>query len=729
MSHKLYNTVVELRRDGQRHLFYCTAMDPRAEDIVYGELHVNVFRACHAEHGMRQLTADCDVELIESFVKLTRGQKDNIIVKPLTDGRAMQGTNFPTVDLILDENTFINYLRYDVTSRSHASHASHASHQPSPHASHQPSPHASRASHASRQSSHQPSRSHASHASRASHASHASHVDSDEVGSPLGGGAVDVDEIVDDRSYLDAIQMMLEGVVHQQEGISGKVDTGARLTAQLGSRQAQLQNVSMLPSSQTLPPRANENHLIAQTYMFMMHGGTFSDIHAQIRTEFEKIDYYSPMGSCPTIADAAMLTGFSTSQQMMDNIEYFLHGREQCHADGKHAMLQPIAFTIGNPTDPHVPYIGLYRYDFIGKIPANDGIQAIKAAVRDIRVTKLVSFPQLDPTKVYTYTNLFKMVSADVETLLRPGQVINPKAFHIIFFCCRQHSRNIQFPMYREVDSMIMAPVDFANFARKPQAGTNIQLLEVTMPNRPPMPTLQYGPLGTFYRDHTHLTEQSCLLNLLAFYGFIPYDLANVMALMMGPQQRTSLSTRRIITAGESVRFFMHAIDEFLPQVNRSFIVERMSTTEGLQKIMNNMRKIAAMNTRLHYAWFVKFYTINIKPGTSDVFSEMGHWISFWLDAGGNMNYVDPQGIAMQTGGDRMSFAQMPHAGDNVAAYPLLAALIATYQVVDIIYVVTGTPPQGGSHLTGILYTVGEISAPRLPKGGRRTKKHKAARN
>jgi hypothetical protein len=543
----------------------------------------------------------------------------------------------------------------------------------------------------------------------------------------LGGGAVVVDEIVDDRSYLDAIQMMLDGVVHQQEGISGKVGTGARLTAQLGSRQAQLQNVSMLPQSQTLPPRANENYLIAQTYMFMMHGGTMSDIHAPHRTEFEKIDYYSPMGSCPTLVDAAMLTGFSTSQQMRDNIEYFLHGREQCHADGRHAMLQPIAFTIGNPTDPHVPYIGLYRYEFIGKIPANDGIQAIKAAVRDIRVTKLVSFPQLNPTKVYTYTNLFKMVSADVETLLRPGQVINPKAFHVIFFCCRQPSRNIQFPMYREVDSMIMAPVDFANFARKPQAGINIQLLEVTMKDRPPMPTQQYGPLGTFYRDHTHLTEQSCLLNLLAFYGFIPYDLANVMALMMGPQQRTSLRTRTIITAGESVRFFMHAIDEFLPQVNRSFIVERMSTTEGLQKIMNNMRKIAAMNSRLHYAWFVKFYTVNIKPGTSDVFSEMGHWISFWLDADGNMNYVDPQGLTMHTG-TRMSFYTMADAGDNVAAYPPLAQLITTYQVVDIIYVVTGTPPQGGSSsLTGIVYTVGEIRTPRLAKGGRRSKKHKAA--
>jgi hypothetical protein len=282
--------------------------------------------------------------------------------------------------------------------------------------------------------------------------------------------------------------------------------------------------------------------------------------------------------------------------------------------------------------------------------------------------------------------------------------------------------------MYREVDSRIMDPVNFAKFARKPQVGINIQLLEVTMPTRPPMPTKQYGPLGTFYRDHTHLTEQSCLLNLLAFYGFIPYDLANVMALMMGPQQRTSLSDRRVITAGESVRFFLHAIDAFLPQVDKSFIVERMNTTEGLQKIMNNMRNIAAMNTRLHYAWFVKFYTINMKPGTTDVFSEMGHWISFWLDADGNMNYVDPQGLAMNNVDKTMSFYRMQYAGDNVAAYPPLAFLIATYQMVDIIYVVTSTPPQGGSSsLTGILYTVDQIRAPRLPKGGRRSKKHKAA--
>jgi hypothetical protein len=532
----------------------------------------------------------------------------------------------------------------------------------------------------------------------------------------LGGGAVVVDEITDDRSYLNAIQMMLEDVPR------------ARLTRQLDSRQDQLQNASMLPPSQTLNPRVNENHLIAQTYMFMMHGGTLSDIHAPHRTEFEKIDYYSEMGSCPSIADAAMLTGFSTSQQMMANIEYFLHGREQCHADGKHAMLQPITFTIGHPTDPHVPYIGLYRYDFIGKIPANDGIQAIKASVRDIRVTKLVSFPQLDPTKVYTYTNLFAMVSADVSKLLKPRQVINPKGFHIIFFCCRQPSRNIPFPMYREVDSMIMDPVNFAKFARKPQVGINIQLLEVTMPTRPPMPTQQYGPLGTFYAGSTHFTEQSCLLNLLAFYGFIPYDVANVMASMMGPQQRTSLSDGRVITAGESVRFFLHAINAFLPQVDRSFIVERMNTTEGLQKIMNNMRSVAAMNSRLHYAWFVKFYTINMKPGTTDVFSEKGHWISFWLDADGNMNYVDPQGLAMYTGNKTTSFHHMQYAGDNVEAYPPLAFLIATYQMVDIIYVVTSTPPQGGSSsLTGILYTVDQIRAPRLPKGGRRSKKHKAA--
>jgi hypothetical protein len=277
-----------------------------------------------------------------------------------------------------------------------------------------------------------------------------------------------------------------------------------------------------------------------------------------------------------------------------------------------------------------------------------------------------------------------------------------------------------------------MAPSDFADFAGKPHGHMDIQLLEVTMLTRPPMPTQQHGPLGTLYAGLTHLTEQSCLLNLLAFYGFIPYDVANVMAVMMGSQQRTSLSTNRVITAGESVRFFIHAIDGFLPQVSRRFVVERMSTVDGLQRIMNNIRKIAPMKTGLQYVWFVKLYPINMKPSkpeesdNPDVFSEIGHWISLWLDENGHINYVDPQGLTMHTG-TIMSFYTMADAGDNVAAYPPLAQLIATYQMVDIVYVITRKPSQGISHLTGILYTVDEIRAPRLPKGGRRSKKHKAA--
>jgi hypothetical protein len=117
------------------------------------------------------------------------------------------------------------------------------------------------------------------------------------------------------------------------------------------------------------------------------------------------------------------------------------------------------------------------------------------------------------------------------------------------------------------------------------------------------------------------------------------------------------------------------------------------------------------------------------KPEESDnpdVFSEIGHWISLWLDENGHINYVDPQGLTMHTG-TIMSFYTMADAGDNVAAYPPLAQLIATYQMVDIVYVITRKPSQGISHLTGILYTVDEIRAPRLPKGGRRSKKHKAA--
>ena len=590
--------------------------------------------------------------------------------------------------------------------------------------SHQPSHEPSHQSRKSKKQSHA-----ASAASAASHASPQIH-ESDEVASPLGGGAVDVQEIAEQPAHSREISSMFRDTIAQRERRSGKVETNARLTAQLDARQAQLQNVSMLPPSETSPQRANEHHLIAQTYMFMMHGGTLSNVSAPYPTEFEKIDYFSPRDLCATIDHAEMLTGFNTSQQRIDNIEYFLHGSEQCPANGKYAMLQPIGFTIGDASDQHVPYIGLYRYDFLGKIPANDGIDAIKASVRDIRVTKLVSFSQLDPTKVYTYTNLFSMVSADIKKiLLRKGQGLNTKGLHVIFFCCRLPASAITLPAYPSVDTKIMGPDDFASFAETPHGNIDIQLLEVTMSTRPPMPTEHNGPLGSSF-GLTHLTEQSCLLNLLAFYGFIPYDVANVMAVMMGSQQRTSLSTEKVIVAGESVRFFINAINAFLPQVSRRFIVERMSTVDGLQRIMNNIKKIAPLKTGLQYVWFVKLYTINLKPskpGKPDVFSEIGHWISLWLDENGRINYVDPQGLTTYTG-TRMSFYTMADAGDSVEQYPPLKALIDTYQMVDIVYVLTKKPSPEQSYLTGILYTVDQIRVPRFPKGGRRrSKKHKAA--
>ena len=461
--------------------------------------------------------------------------------------------------------------------------------------------------------------------------------------------------------------------------------------------------------------------------MFFFHGFALSDVDHPYPTEFTNIDYFAPKYACPDTSHAEMLHGFRSKQEMFENMSLFMHGSEHCAADGKIAMLHPILFASSAQIDVNTPHIGLYRYDFLGN--AEEGIC-------DVVMTQLKRHADFDHAKFYTYSDLFQMVSADIKLRLKTGDAINPEKLHIIFFCCRRRSTPIPplqiTPLPPGVIISSLVSID-ASLQLLP----NIQLLEYSMAAGPPRTSV---PLVS-YQGMKHMTHQSCLLNLFAFYGIIPYDQANVIASMLGSQQRTNLKTNQIVVAGESVRYFLNVIDGFLlPRgIERRYIVERMSARDGLQKIWDNLRAVIGYNEQsrhhgthgTHHAWFIKLYPTELKPGTPDTLSEMGHWVSFWITPTGEMHYVDPQGLPL-LGAGSTSFV-MANTGHEVESQPVMKFLIANYRTADIIYVLTPNQPNpSAKYLTGILYSRDQLGpARRLPKGGRKnwSRKCKATAN
>ena len=460
--------------------------------------------------------------------------------------------------------------------------------------------------------------------------------------------------------------------------------------------------------------------LKARTYMFFFHGSALSDDYYPYPTEFTNIDYFAPKYACPDTRHAEMLHGFKSKQQMMDNMPLFMHGSEHCAADGNIAMLHPILFSSSATIDVNTPHIGLFRYDFLG----ND-----EEGICDVRMTRLKTHDDFDHAKFYTYSDLFQMVSADIKLKLRTGKAINPEKLHIIFFCCRQRSTPIPplqiTPLPPGV--IISSPTSIEKSLR---LLPNIQLLEYSMAAGPPRTSV---PLVS-YQGMKHMTHQSCLLNLFAFYGIIPYDQANVIASMLGSQQRTNLKTNQIVVAGESVRYFLNVMNGFLlpRDIERRYIVERMPARDGLKKIWDNLQAVGQSPT--HHAWFIKMYPSEFKPGTPDTLSEMGHWVSFWITPSGEMHFVDPQGLPLH--GVRSTSFVMANTGPAVESQPVMAFLIANYRTADIIYALTPNPPNpsppNARYLTGILYGRDQLGPARqLPKGGRKnwSRKRKATAN
>ena len=359
--------------------------------------------------------------------------------------------------------------------------------------------------------------------------------------------------------------------------------------------------VSMLPTTSS---SVVYDRLKAQTYMFFLHGLTVSDVYHPYPTEFTKIDYFAPIGTCPDLSHAEMLHGFKSNQQMMDNMPLFMHGSEQCVADGKIAMLQPILFASWGAAlvDATTTHIGLFRYDFMGTKDDD--------RIHDVKMKRLKTYDNFDSEKLYTYSELFKMVSDSLKPKIKTGQTIDPDKLHIIFFCCRNPSHPVPplqiTPLPPGV--IISSPTSIdASLRLLP----NIQLLEYSMAAGPPQTT---QPLGSHPAMKKYMTHQSCLLNLFAFYGIIPYNQANVIASMLGSQQRHDLTSKKIVVAGESVRYFLNVIDSVLLSrgierryIERRYIVERMPARDGLKKIWDNL--LAVGQSRTHHVWFIKLYT------------------------------------------------------------------------------------------------------------------------
>ena len=444
--------------------------------------------------------------------------------------------------------------------------------------------------------------------------------------------------------------------------------------------------------------------------MLFFHGSALSNDYHPYPTEFTNIDYFAPQYTCTDTRHAEMLHGFTSRKQMRDNLSLFMHGSEHCATDGNIAMLHPILFSSSATIDANTPHIGLFRYDFLG----ND------EGICDVRMTRLKTHADFDHAKFYTYSDLFEMVSDDIKLKLRTGKAINPDKIHIIFFCCRERSTHIPplqiTPLPPGVLISSSSSIDRSLLLRP-----NIQLLEYSMVAGPPRTSI---PLGA-YVGMKHMTHQSCLLNLFAFYGIIPFEQANVIASMLGPQQRTNLKTNQIVVAGESVRYFLNVMNGFLlpRDIERRYIVERMSARDGLQKIWDNLQAVIRhiRQSQTHHAWFIKLYPKELKPGTPDTLSEMGHWVSFWITPTGEMHFVDPQGLPLY--GVRSTSFVMANTSPAVESQPVMASLIATYKTADIIYVLTPNDASNPSakYLTGILYRRDQLGpARRLPQGGRK---------
>ena len=476
--------------------------------------------------------------------------------------------------------------------------------------------------------------------------------------------------------------------------------------------------MSMLPSTSS---SGVYDILKAQTYMFFLHGMTVSDVYHPYPTEFTKIDYFAPKGTCPDQSHANMLHRFTSRAQMTANMHLFMNGSEQCVANGTTAMLQPILFASWGKArvDDTTAHIGLFRYDFMGTKDDD--------RIYDVKMKRLKTYDDFDSEKLYTYSELFKMVSDSLKPKIKRGQTIDPDKLHIIFFCCRNPSAPVPPLQITPLPTGVIISSEKSINAYLPSL-PNIQLLEHSMVISPPQTT---QPLGRHPSMQKHMTHQSCLLNLFAFYGIIPYDQANVIASMLGFQQRHDLTSNKIVVAGESVRYFLNVIDSvLLPRgIDRRYIVERMSVRDGLQKIWDNLRAVG--QSRTHHAWFIKMYPTDLKPGTPDTLSEMGHWVSFWITPNGVISFVDPQGLPLH-GASSTSFV-MANTGPVVDSQPVMAYLIATYRTADIIYVLTPNAPNPpAKYLTGITYRRDQLGpARRLPKGGRKnwSRKCKATAN
>jgi hypothetical protein len=110
MSHKLYNTVVEIKSSSATYLFYCNRIPFKDAELELGQIK-SVVDGCQSQ-ALMTLIGDEKIRLIESIHHLTPKQKKNLILDRRKASNVFFVSDFPPNTQIQDDNSHINYLKY-----------------------------------------------------------------------------------------------------------------------------------------------------------------------------------------------------------------------------------------------------------------------------------------------------------------------------------------------------------------------------------------------------------------------------------------------------------------------------------------------------------------------------------------------------------------------------------------------------------------------------------------
>jgi hypothetical protein len=289
---------------------------------------------------------------------------------------------------------------------------------------------------------------------------------------------------------------------------------------------------------------------------------------------------------------------------------------------GDNIYLFPMLFCNSiQDTDGHKSAMGLYYYR--------------KHKTGKYSRKKLMNWHDLELEKIYTYSNIFSLVKRYSAMLSIPDNDVT-----IGLLCCRAPDEEfyVEYPgFYKMPPEIYRENPDLY----KPERALDKQFEIV--PDTPPF-TIEFRdcPLRlTFFNPQVDVIHQSwktladvihqgCGFNILGFYGLLLERKARERTVCLNIQ---GLSIFQFADLYENYQRDVEKID------NIAFKIIRCPIQIGSQLIINTLNSLAAIgNTNV--AIVMKIYR---EDKFKDEYSDIGHFVSFFLDDNGNIHFIDPQ--------------------------------------------------------------------------------------